>query len=285
MKRKLPRLAAWCLACLVCLHMVSQIIRDRRRDANSDAVRGGGGGEEENEESENELNELRQQLEEQEGQLELLRLQRKKSKSSSNGNSSNGNSNSNSDILCRDAQLRELRRYCRSDRERLDFLLSRWEGLVNLKDFYRALESPMRSVCYSARAVGGFWYFGIGQNTVSGERWVCADDLLKLEEEQDRRCLVYAMGVGEEISFDEEMASLYGCEVHAYDRGPHPEVVRRHGGGRRGIRLHRKHVHPDLVDSNWTTLEHEVERNGHASLDIDYLKVGMHALTYFLTFF
>ncbi len=30
--------------------------------------------------------------------------------------------------------------------------------------------------------------------------------------------------MGEEISFDEEMAAYYGCRVHAYDRGPHEQV-------------------------------------------------------------
>ncbi len=81
-------------------------------------------------------------------------------------------------------------RYCRSDERRLEFLLSRLEGLVNLKDFYRVMESPMRSACYAPRAVGGYWYYGAGQNTVSGERWVCVDDLerrfRRYEEEKVR---------------------------------------------------------------------------------------------------
>src|SRR5262249_9187585 len=36
--------------------------------------------------------------------------------------------------------------------------------------------------------------------------------------------VVYSFGAGTEISFDAEMAGLYGCEVHCFD--PTPSVVR-----------------------------------------------------------
>ncbi len=72
---------------------------------------------------------------------------------------------------CLDSRLLELRRYCRSDLKRLRFMRGLWEGLVTLKDFHRVAQSPMRSACYAARAVGGYWYFGAGQNTMSGERY------------------------------------------------------------------------------------------------------------------
>ena len=51
-------------------------------------------------------------------------------------------------------------------------------------------------------------------------------------------------GVGEEISFDEEISGRYGCVVHAYDAGPHPKVEERHRDNPRVV-IHRKHVSPD----------------------------------------
>ncbi len=71
--------------------------------------------------------------------------------------------------------------------------------------------------------------------------------LLHLKGERGPRCLVYGLGMGEEISFDEEFARKYGCEVHAYDLGPHPKVERRHQGGRRGVHVHKKYVGTERV--------------------------------------
>jgi FkbM family methyltransferase len=62
-----------------------------------------------------------------------------------------------------------------------------------------------------------------------GGKWLCNPTELK------RPCLVYGVGVGDDISFDREMASRFGCEVHLFD--PTPSVVKRFGDLKQGQRL------------------------------------------------
>ena len=50
-----------------------------------------------------------------------------------------------------------------------------------------------------------------------GGKWVSDPQSLKTGT------VVYAFGAGTEISFDTEMAGLYGCEVHCFDPGPSVE--------------------------------------------------------------
>ncbi|MBN2360294.1 MAG: hypothetical protein JXR83_12650, partial [Deltaproteobacteria bacterium] len=47
-----------------------------------------------------------------------------------------------------------------------------------------------------------------------GGKWICNG--FKLRD----RCAVMAVGAGGNISFDEGMASQFGCQVHTFDPGP-----------------------------------------------------------------
>jgi FkbM family methyltransferase len=59
-----------------------------------------------------------------------------------------------------------------------------------------------------------------------GGKWVSDPQSLK------SGTVVYSFGAGDDISFDAEMAGLYGCEVHCFD--PTPSVVRDFAGCRPG---------------------------------------------------
>jgi hypothetical protein len=65
-----------------------------------------------------------------------------------------------------------------------------------------------------------------------GGKWVC--NPYRLSDD----CIVYGVGAGDDISFEEEMASKYGCEVHAFDpsklsRGLYSKLAKgkKYGGG------------------------------------------------------
>ncbi len=101
-----------------------------------------------------------------------------------------------------------------------------------------------------------------------GGKYVCLDDLTEDEAEE---CLVYSFGLRDESSFEGNMTSKFGCSVRSYDRtvdksvveeaSKHPdwEVVKKHVGLK--------------ASATVTTLEEELEKNGHTHRDITYLKV------------
>jgi hypothetical protein len=131
-----------------------------------------------------------------------------------------------------------------------------------------------------------------------GGKWVSDPQSLKTGT------VVYSFGAGDDISFDTEMAGLYGCEVHCFD--PTPSVVRDFASCRPGqpvgkgiFRFHAMGLGPVSLDPNQAdvlVLEDEkckVKRLseiaaelGHSHIDI--LKVDieggeMAALTEILT--
>ena len=82
-----------------------------------------------------------------------------------------------------------------------------------------------------------------------GGKWVSDPQSLKTG------ALVYSFGVGDEISFDTEMAGLFGCDVHCFD--PTPSVVRTFANCRPGQPLGKGRFWYHAVGLAPTTLEPE----------------------------
>lgn len=75
----------------------------------------------------------------------------------------------------------------------------------NVVHVERALRFDAITDCATTMRVGRFG---------DGGKWLCNP------EELSRGTVVYSFGVGSEYSFDQDMAELFGAEVHMFDPGP-----------------------------------------------------------------
>lgn len=83
--------------------------------------------------------------------------------------------------------------------------------------FVRSVPRKDRHFLFDA-VVGGRTEMRVGR-AADGGKWVCDPQALP------DQAVVYSFGVGDDISFDTDMAGLFGCQVHLFD--PTPKVAAR----------------------------------------------------------
>ncbi|XP_021370644.1 methyltransferase-like protein 24 isoform X2 [Mizuhopecten yessoensis] len=76
----------------------------------------------------------------------------------------------------------------------------------DLEMYHHTYFSTIQSPCKRSVRMG---------NTMDGGWDVCSDEIKK------HACLVYSFGIHFDFSFDDEMASVFGCEVHSFDPSMH----------------------------------------------------------------
>nr|XP_026694084.1 methyltransferase-like protein 24 isoform X2 [Ciona intestinalis] len=107
---------------------------------------------------------------------------------------------------------------------------------------------------------------------------VCIEPQFWKTREPGYKCLMYSFGVGNDFSFDDEMAKQ-GCEVHSFD----PTMTFNDGMVREsGVTFHKIGVSDQDVDRNangWKmrTLKTLLKELGHNGRYLDYLKVDTDA--------
>ncbi|XP_060085145.1 probable methyltransferase-like protein 24 [Ylistrum balloti] len=84
----------------------------------------------------------------------------------------------------------------------------------DLELYYHTYLSTVQSPCKRSVRIG---------NTLDGGWDVCGEEA-RLERNS---CLVYSFGIQFDFSFDDEIASVFGCEVHSFDPSMHQEDHRR----------------------------------------------------------
>ena len=94
-------------------------------------------------------------------------------------------------------------------------LLEEFSG--NPEAFVRRIPKKERNFVFDA-VVDGQTMMRVGR-PADGGKWVCNPQLL------EDHAVVYSFGVGEDISFDTDMAGLFGCQVYLFD--PNPTVVEK----------------------------------------------------------
>ncbi|XP_033759773.1 methyltransferase-like protein 24 [Pecten maximus] len=111
---------------------------------------------------------------------------------------------------------------------------------------------------------------------------VCYDEQFKL----GKPCLVYSFGIANDFSFDDEMATIDGCEVHSFDpsMGVKDHVrkssVHFHNIGIGGVVIENLDARRDIYvteQQTWMvmTLKTIMAALGHADRDIDVLKIDV----------
>ena len=106
------------------------------------------------------------------------------------------------------------------------------------------------------KRIGGAW----NRRAVDGDKFICMDRVIS-----GSPCNIYSFGVDKDWTFEDYMDSQHGCSVWAYDHTVHFPAKRG-----KNINFFKLGLG---IGQNLDTLANIVQRNGHNSSVIEYLKV------------
>ena len=106
------------------------------------------------------------------------------------------------------------------------------------------------------KRIGGKWL----KRAPDGDKYICMDNILK-----GSPCHIYSFGIYNDWSWEDYMGEHHGCSIWAYDHTvDFPDT--------RGRNIHFFKLGLG-IGKNLDTLANHIQKNGHNSTIIEYLKV------------
>jgi len=127
-----------------------------------------------------------------------------------------------------------------------------------MSQFYKNMSFPLLGVCRTMKRIGGKWL----KRAPDGDKYICMDNILK-----GSPCHIYSFGIYNDWSWEDYMGEHHGCSIWAYDHTvDFPDT--------RGRNINFFNFGPG-IGKNLDPFSNHIQKNGHNSMIIEYLKVDI----------